>query len=34
MIVENNEQKCYTIVPIIIIGLLGACICNNKKSLL
>jgi len=33
MIAEQKESKCYTIVPFIVLGLVGACICKNRVGL-
>jgi hypothetical protein len=34
MIVENKELKCFTIAPVIIIGLLSVCICKKNVCLI
>ncbi len=34
MIVEQKEPKCYTIPTLIVLGLVGACICKGRGCVL
>jgi hypothetical protein len=33
MIAHKPEQKCYTIPTLIVLGLIGTCICKRKGML-